>query len=95
MYELIKLITKHTFILVLKKIFSAYRYIISPFFGDVCRFTPSCSFYAEEAFRRHGILKGIVLIIYRLGRCHPWCQGGVDPVPDTFRFFSFKSKSKG
>ncbi|MEJ2155318.1 MAG: membrane protein insertion efficiency factor YidD [Desulfobacteraceae bacterium] len=58
-----------------------YQLVISPLFGSVCRFTPSCSQYAIEAFRRHGLIKGFVLSFKRLIRCHPWHAGGFDPVP--------------
>lgn len=60
----------------------AYRYGIGPFLGGQCRFWPSCSSYAEEAIRHHGALRGIWLAARRLSRCHPWHEGGVDPVPD-------------
>lgn len=51
----------------------------------VCRFTPSCSEYAEEAISRHGIIRGNILLINRLLRCHPFCAHGFDPVPLSFR----------
>lgn len=59
----------------------AYRYGISPFLGQSCRFSPSCSEYAIEALRRHGALKGVLLATRRISRCHPWNPGGFDPVP--------------
>ncbi|CAN5872833.1 membrane protein insertion efficiency factor YidD [soil metagenome] len=59
----------------------AYRTAISPLYGDVCRYYPSCSAYALEAVRRHGAARGSALALRRLGRCHPWAAGGVDPVP--------------
>ena len=59
----------------------AYRFFLSPWFGQSCRFTPTCSIYAIEAIELHGSLKGLFLTAGRLGRCHPWCPGGFDPVP--------------
>lgn len=58
-----------------------YRLLLSPWLGNNCRFHPSCSHYAEEAIRQHGALKGGWLAIKRLGKCHPWHEGGIDPVP--------------
>ena len=58
-----------------------YRLLISPLLGDRCRFYPSCSHYAEEAVLQHGVLKGSWLAFKRLGKCHPWHEGGIDPVP--------------
>lgn len=58
-----------------------YQWTISPLIGDVCRFTPSCSHYAVEAFQKHGFFKGCWLAIRRIIRCNPWCDGGNDPVP--------------
>jgi putative membrane protein insertion efficiency factor len=59
----------------------AYQLGISPFLGQNCRFYPSCSDYAAEAIREHGALKGGALTARRLCKCHPWHDGGVDPVP--------------
>lgn len=59
-----------------------YRLVLSPWLGNQCRFTPTCSVYAEEAFRVHGALRGGILALRRLGRCHPWDRGPwIDPVP--------------
>ncbi len=59
-----------------------YRLIASPWLGNHCRFTPTCSEYALMAIERHGALKGAWLAICRLGSCHPWHAGGHDPVPE-------------
>lgn len=61
----------------------AYRLLLSPALGSACRFEPTCSAYALEALERHGALAGSYLTIRRLGRCHPWCSGGVDEVPQA------------
>jgi len=60
-----------------------YQYLISPFIGPTCRFYPSCSAYAEEALKRHGVARGLWLSTKRLARCHPFSTGGVDLVPAT------------
>ena len=59
----------------------AYRKVVSPLYGPVCRFFPSCSAYALEAVTVHGAVKGSWLALRRLGHCHPWNAGGVDHVP--------------
>ncbi len=60
---------------------SLYQLCVSPFLGNRCRFYPSCSHYAQEAIAEYGLLKGTGLALRRLSRCHPWHEGGVDPVP--------------
>lgn len=62
-------------------IIKAYRLIASPYLGGQCRFHPTCSAYSLEAIQRHGALAGGWLMLRRLGRCHPFCAGGIDPVP--------------
>ena len=57
-----------------------YRYTLSPIFGQGCRFEPSCSHYAEEALKKYGLFRGSVMAGRRLLRCHPWHEGGYDPV---------------
>lgn len=59
-----------------------YRLLLSPSLGSSCRFEPSCSVYALGALERHGALAGSYLTLHRLGRCHPWCAGGIDAVPE-------------
>ena len=68
----------------------AYRLLISPSLGSNCRFEPSCSAYSLQALGQHGALKGSYLTLRRLARCHPWCDGGHDPVPPppSASFFS-------
>lgn len=61
----------------------AWRAVISPLYGDVCKFYPTCSAYALDAVTTHGALSGSWLTLKRLVRCHPWSLGGYDPVPGT------------
>lgn len=70
---------KHLLIGLLK----VYRAVISPLYGNVCKYYPTCSAYALEAVTVHGSIKGSWLAVRRLGRCHPWSVGGYDPVPGT------------
>ena len=58
-----------------------YRVLVSPLLGPSCRFAPSCSRYAEEAIRSHGLARGAWLALRRVLRCHPRSPGGYDPVP--------------
>jgi uncharacterized protein len=58
-----------------------YQLIISPWMGPSCRFTPTCSQYGLEAFKKYGVFKGFWLTAKRIARCHPWGGHGYDPVP--------------
>ncbi len=68
---------KHLLIWALK----GYRFAISPLYGQVCRYYPTCSAYALEAVETHGAVRGTWLAARRVARCHPWAAGGLDPVP--------------
>lgn len=70
---------KHVLIGLLK----IYRAVISPLYGDVCKFHPTCSAYALQAVSTHGAVRGTYLTVRRLVRCHPWSLGGYDPVPPS------------
>ena len=59
-----------------------YQLLVSPLLPPACRFLPTCSEYAAEAFERHGAWRGIILASRRLARCHPWGGSGYDPVPE-------------
>lgn len=61
-----------------------YKKIISPLFPARCKYYPTCSEYAVEAFKKHGFFKGFVLAVWRILRCNPWSNGGIDPVPEKF-----------
>ena len=65
------------FILLIK----LYQWTISPWLGSKCRYTPSCSQYGIDAFKKYGPIKGFWLTLKRIGRCHPWGGHGFDPVP--------------
>ena len=70
---------KHILLLIIK----FYRLVLSPYIGQHCRFTPTCSEYALTAITRYGTLRGGWLAVRRIGRCHPWSEGGHDPVPEN------------
>ncbi|MFL5728108.1 MAG: membrane protein insertion efficiency factor YidD [Cytophagaceae bacterium] len=69
----------------LKKIFifpiRIYQAMISPYFPNACRFNPTCSEYSAQAIKKHGIVKGTMLGVKRISKCHPWGGSGYDPVP--------------
>ncbi|RYY30728.1 MAG: membrane protein insertion efficiency factor YidD [Chitinophagaceae bacterium] len=58
-----------------------YQWVISPLLGPQCRYTPTCSNYALQAFQKYGLFKGFWLSVKRISRCHPWGGHGEDPVP--------------
>ena len=68
---------RRLFILLIK----GYRLFLSPYLGAHCRYEPSCSAYAIEALQQHGLFRGAWLAVKRIARCHPWHEGGFDPVP--------------
>ena len=70
---------KRIFILIVK----GYQFLISPLLGNNCRFYPSCSHYMIQAIERFGIFKGVFIGLKRLSKCHPWHEGGMDPVPEA------------
>lgn len=67
----------------LRGLIRLYQVTLSPLVGNRCRFYPTCSQYADEAIAVHGPLRGSWLAAKRLCRCHPFCEGGLDPVPGT------------
>ena len=67
-----------TYILI--KLIKCYKFLISPLLGQSCRYLPTCSEYSIEALRTYGFFKGLFLSIKRILSCHPWGQGGFDPV---------------
>lgn len=79
-HKVLKLLSKALSTLMLLPIFF-YRAVISPLTPPSCRYTPTCSKYAIEAIRKHGPIKGFLLAIKRISRCHPWGGSGYDPVP--------------
>jgi putative membrane protein insertion efficiency factor len=58
-----------------------YQYLISPLMGQNCRYSPTCSEYARQAVVKYGVFKGLWLGMKRVLRCHPWHEGGYDPLP--------------
>ncbi len=74
-----------------------YRLFLSPWLGSACRFEPTCSVYSLQALEQHGAAAGSYFTVRRLVRCHPWCDGGHDPVPQelprSMRLFSRLSPS--
>lgn len=71
--------------LLLMGLVQGYRWLLKPWLGQACRFEPTCSAYALTALARHGALHGGALACWRLARCQPWCDGGLDPVPENVK----------
>ena len=69
-------------VLLIVGLIRGYQYFISPLLPPSCRFEPTCSHYAMTALRRHGVVVGLALAIWRILRCNPYCPGGVDEVPE-------------
>ncbi|MES2624023.1 MAG: membrane protein insertion efficiency factor YidD [Pseudomonadota bacterium] len=67
---------------------TVYQRLFSPILGSNCRFYPTCSHYAKDALRSHGCLNGVILTSCRILRCNPYCEGGIDPVPQQFSLFN-------
>jgi len=72
-----------------------YRLLLKPWLGNACRFEPTCSQYALDALHRHGAFAGSTLAAGRILRCHPWCAGGIDPVPERNPFAGLLSQPGG
>ena len=78
---------------VLIRLVQAYRLLLSPWLGSACRFEPTCSIYSLQALEIHGAGLGSYLTLRRLTRCHPWCAGGHDPVPEPPSLFTHLTPS--
>jgi putative membrane protein insertion efficiency factor len=79
--------------LVLRALIRGYQVLISPILPPACRYSPSCSAYALEAVTRHGAARGGWLAVKRVCRCHPWHEGGWDPVPEPKKKFTAERAS--
>lgn len=77
------------FLIILVKL---YQYLISPLLANSCRYTPSCSQYSIEALKTHGVIKGLLLSVFRIVSCNPWGGQGYDPVPQKGRWKGMKSE---
>jgi putative membrane protein insertion efficiency factor len=87
-FQVIWLAPRNLLILLVK----GYRKAISPLYGDVCRYYPTCSAYGLEQFQQRGVLLGSVLTAWRIVRCNPWSQGGVDQAAPGRGVFSVSDK---
>jgi len=73
----------------------AWRFLISPLYGEICKYYPTCSAYGLEAVRTHGALRGGALTAWRIMRCNPWSHGGYDPVPGTREAYEWECEQAG
>jgi putative membrane protein insertion efficiency factor len=74
-------VAKNQLAKILLLLIKGYQLLLSPFFGQQCRFSPTCSHYACLAIEKHGAMRGSFYSIRRLSKCHPWHAGGYDPIP--------------
>jgi putative membrane protein insertion efficiency factor len=84
MMRLLKLLPRRRLMIikVILLIIKGYQLAISPLIGPRCRFAPTCSQYALESFEKHGFVRGLVLSLKRISKCHPFHAGGIDEVPE-------------
>lgn len=82
-FRLLRNAVSYSLVFLCLKVLRIYQLTISPLIGSRCRFYPSCSEYAATSLTRHGLIKGCLLTLKRLGKCHPGHPGGVDNVPDN------------
>jgi len=75
--QFVGLLPRNACVLVLR----VYRAVVSPIYGDVCRYYPSCSRYALEAIQLHGVVRGVAMGSWRIARCHPWQRGASTTSP--------------
>ncbi|WP_083523049.1 membrane protein insertion efficiency factor YidD [Pseudoclavibacter albus] len=75
--------------------FLTWRTLISPLYGDVCRYHPTCSAYGVRAVQWHGAIRGSWMTVRRIARCHPWARGGIDDVPAPAESFPYRISSNG
>ena len=69
-----------------------YQKILSPLKPPCCKYYPTCSQYAADAVKKHGVIKGSILAVWRILRCNPWSMGGIDYVPERFHLYTLKNK---
>ena len=74
---------------------TAWRKLVSPLYGNVCKYYPSCSAYGLEAVKIHGSIKGGALTVWRILRCNPWSMGGYDPVPGSEAALRWEQEQRG